>query len=44
MDEILDYILLALGLAVVLGGLTGLVGALWALAEAYFGGDEDHDS
>jgi hypothetical protein len=44
MDEILDYILLALGLAVVLGGLTGLVGALWALAEAWMFNEDDHDA
>jgi hypothetical protein len=44
MDEILDYILLALGLAVVLGGLTGLVGALWALAEAWVFNEDDRDA
>jgi hypothetical protein len=43
MDEILDYILLFLGLAVAFGGLTGLVGALWALAEAYFFDESEHD-
>jgi hypothetical protein len=35
-----DVVLLAAGIALAAGGLLGLIGALWALAEAYFSKDE----
>jgi hypothetical protein len=36
----MDVVLLAAGIALVAGGIIGLVGTLWALAEAYFSKDE----